>query len=71
MGGKGKRRNLKDSHKSSYEVFMGLMRVHKNGTYDPSRLISQEGYGLWLKSRKGKPKRPADSFRRALTAHVR
>lgn len=56
---------------SSYTVFNEYVKKKSNGEYDATEVLSYECYQRWLNTRQQKPKMPEESFRRAITAHVR
>lgn len=56
---------------SSFEVFMTFVDKTSENTINVDRVFSKECYKLWLDSRSKTPKQPKESFRRALTSHVR
>mmetsp|Transcript_18459 Transcript_18459/g.22484 ORF Transcript_18459/g.22484 Transcript_18459/m.22484 type:complete len:265 (-) Transcript_18459:953-1747(-) len=58
------------SLESSFDIFMSFVRV-TNGQVDCSRLLSSKCYKRWLRTRLREPRKPPESFRRAITAHCR
>eukprot|EP00924_Labyrinthula_sp_SR-Ha-C_P012926 snap_masked-scaffold_12-processed-gene-3.35-mRNA-1 protein AED:1.00 eAED:1.00 QI:0/0/0/0/1/1/3/0/252 len=63
--------SIKES-KTSYAVFLEFIDVDKNtGKVNTKRILSTECFQRWIDTRKRAIMHPADSFRRALLAHVR
>lgn len=57
---------------SSYKIFNRFVKVDEStGEIDASQILSPACYDAWVKSRRKKPKKPQEAFRRALTAHCR
>jgi len=56
----------------SIQVFSKyIMRDEVTGECEASKILSQECYEDWVRSRRKLPQKPPEAFRRALTAHVR
>jgi len=53
------------------KIFKDFVRYKPNGECDASLILSKACYDSWLKTRKRRPKYPEESFRRAVTAHVK
>eukprot|EP00511_Aplanochytrium_stocchinoi_P006322 CAMPEP_0204840626 /NCGR_PEP_ID=MMETSP1346-20131115/38320_1 /ASSEMBLY_ACC=CAM_ASM_000771 /TAXON_ID=215587 /ORGANISM="Aplanochytrium stocchinoi, Strain GSBS06" /LENGTH=408 /DNA_ID=CAMNT_0051978143 /DNA_START=123 /DNA_END=1350 /DNA_ORIENTATION=- len=66
-----RRRPNFQSIESSYAVFLKFVKPLDKGGVDCTGMLSKDCYDLWLKTRIKKPSKPAESFRRALTAHCR
>mmetsp|Transcript_5714 Transcript_5714/g.7496 ORF Transcript_5714/g.7496 Transcript_5714/m.7496 type:complete len:249 (-) Transcript_5714:366-1112(-) len=56
--------------KSAYETFMEHVTYEPDGTCNCNGIFSRQCYEDWLDSRQIIPKRPEQSFRRALVGHV-
>uniref|UniRef100_A0A7S3PHE1 Uncharacterized protein n=1 Tax=Aplanochytrium stocchinoi TaxID=215587 RepID=A0A7S3PHE1_9STRA len=57
---------------SSFVVFNEFVTHDKEtDKYDATEVLSMECYQRWLQTRQKRPKMPEESFRRAITAHVR
>mmetsp|Transcript_285 Transcript_285/g.298 ORF Transcript_285/g.298 Transcript_285/m.298 type:complete len:274 (-) Transcript_285:803-1624(-) len=56
---------------TSINVFLKFVEVDKSGKVDASKILSKACYEHWLETRQSPPQRPQESFRRAVTAHVR
>eukprot|EP00511_Aplanochytrium_stocchinoi_P013700 CAMPEP_0204890636 /NCGR_PEP_ID=MMETSP1349-20130617/25534_1 /ASSEMBLY_ACC=CAM_ASM_000710 /TAXON_ID=215587 /ORGANISM="Aplanochytrium stocchinoi, Strain GSBS06" /LENGTH=306 /DNA_ID=CAMNT_0052055485 /DNA_START=178 /DNA_END=1095 /DNA_ORIENTATION=+ len=59
-----------EPRKTSYKLFMGLIKRDEEGNLDTSQVFSKACYDAWVSSRIRKPKRPDESFRRALVSHI-
>mmetsp|Transcript_6910 Transcript_6910/g.7896 ORF Transcript_6910/g.7896 Transcript_6910/m.7896 type:complete len:291 (-) Transcript_6910:715-1587(-) len=58
------------SLESSYDIFMSFVQI-VDGKVDCSKLLSSKCYKRWLRTRLREPRKPPESFRRAITAHCR
>jgi len=47
------------------------LKKNEDGSYDASGVFTLECYQRWLSTRQKTPKLPEESFRRAITAHIR
>lgn len=56
---------------SSYQVFMSFVETNDEGEKNVDKVFSKECFNHWLSTRIKSPKQPSESFRRALTSHVR
>mmetsp|Transcript_3711 Transcript_3711/g.4955 ORF Transcript_3711/g.4955 Transcript_3711/m.4955 type:complete len:104 (+) Transcript_3711:65-376(+) len=59
---------------TSIQIFRRyIVKKIENGieTFDASEVFSKECFLEWLRTRNQVPKQPEESFRRALTAHIR
>lgn len=56
---------------SSFEVFLEFLTINKDGSYNADKIFSKQCYHRWLATRQKVPKLPEESFRRAITAHIR
>mmetsp|Transcript_10085 Transcript_10085/g.11605 ORF Transcript_10085/g.11605 Transcript_10085/m.11605 type:complete len:407 (+) Transcript_10085:194-1414(+) len=56
---------------SSFKVFLSFVKESTDGSCDASGILSPACFNAWVDSRKKKPKKPEEAFRRALTAHCR
>lgn len=56
---------------SSFVVFQKFVKYHDDGSVDVSQVFSKECYLYWLSTRTVPPKRPEESFRKAITSHCR
>mmetsp|Transcript_3709 Transcript_3709/g.4265 ORF Transcript_3709/g.4265 Transcript_3709/m.4265 type:complete len:491 (-) Transcript_3709:84-1556(-) len=59
------------SLETSFDVFMRFVKETADGKVDCSKMVGKECYERWLQTRIKPPSKPAESFRRALTAHCR
>jgi len=56
---------------TSFDVFeMFIKHDTERGTCDASGILTRPCYEAWLKTRRGTPSNPEDSYRRTITAHV-
>jgi len=69
-GRKGRRSCKKGNSRTSLAIFRKHMIYSPEGI-DPSGIFTNKCYEDWLSSRATNPKRPEESFRRALTAQLR
>lgn len=56
---------------TTYEIFLKFVSYNKSGSKcDTTKLFSKKCFRTWLASRKKTPKRPGESFRRALVSQL-
>lgn len=56
---------------SSYDIFMSFVEKQEDGKVTCTKILSSKCYKKWLKTRLQEPRKPPESFRRAITAHCR
>eukprot|EP00924_Labyrinthula_sp_SR-Ha-C_P005170 maker-scaffold_1-snap-gene-23.24-mRNA-1 protein AED:0.02 eAED:0.02 QI:140/1/1/1/0/0/3/260/409 len=61
----------RSSGATSYQIFMQFVKRSTDNSVDVSQVISKPCFQMWIQTRVEMPKKPEESFRKAVTAHLR